>query len=282
MTPSFHFADQLEVAGKTVLLRLDVNVPLADGVVSDDTRIRRVMPGVEALLNAGAKVVVLTHFGRPKGNFVPSLTVRPIANSIAAMLGRPVLVENDVIGPGGKAAVAAMAPGDLLMMENLRFYPDEEANDFDFAQKLAALGDFYVGDAFSCAHRAHASIDALPRLLPAAAGRSFAAELVALDAALGSPARPVAAVVGGAKVSTKLALLENLVTKTDGLILGGGMANTFLLADGISIGASLAEPDMVETARRIKDVAKAHDCTLILPVDVVVASEFKLAPHMLV
>ena len=275
MTANFQFADQMDVAGKTVLLRLDVNVPLADGVVSDDTRIRRVMPGVQSLLERGAKVVVLTHFGRPKGTFVPGLTVRPVAHSMAGILGQPVSVESDVIGPGGKKAVAALAAGDILMMENLRFYPEEEANDLAFAKSLAALGDLYVGDAFSCAHRAHASVDALPRLMPSAAGRSFAAELEALNAALSSPARPLGAVVGGAKVSSKLALLENLVTKVDGLVLGGGMANTFLLAKGKPIGASLAEPNMVDTARRIMDVAAVHNCQILLPQDVVVAVEFK-------
>ena len=282
MTANFQFADQMDVAGKTVLLRLDVNVPLADGVVSDDTRIRRVMPGVQSLLERGAKVVVLTHFGRPKGAFVPGLTVRPVAHSMAGILGQPVSVESDVIGPGGKKAVAALAAGDILMMENLRFYPEEEANDLAFAKSLAALGDLYVGDAFSCAHRAHASVDALPRLMPSAAGRSFAAELEALNAALSSPVRPLGAVVGGAKVSSKLALLENLVTKVDGLVLGGGMANTFLLAKGKPIGASLAEPNMVDTARRIIDVAAVHNCQILLPQDVVVAVEFKLgAAHRL-
>ena len=282
MTANFQFADQIDVAGKTVLLRLDVNVPLADGVVSDDTRIRRVMPGVQSLLERGAKVVVLTHFGRPKGTFVPALTVHPVAQSMAGILGQPVPVESDVIGPGGKKAVAALAAGDILMMENLRFYPEEEANDLAFAKSLAELGDLYVGDAFSCAHRAHASVDALPRLMPSAAGRSFAAELEALNAALSSPVRPLGAVVGGAKVSSKLALLENLVTKVDGLVLGGGMANTFLLAKGKPIGVSLAEPDMVDTARRIMDVAAAHNCQILLPQDVVVAVEFKLgAEHRL-
>lgn len=283
MTAMFRFADELDVTGKTVLLRLDVNVPLADGAVSDDTRIRRIMPGVTALLKAGAKVVVLTHFGRPKGKLVPSLTVRPVAQCMARLLGQPVQVESDVIGPGGKAAVAALKPGQLLMMENLRFYPEEEANDLAFACALAALGDVYVGDAFSCAHRAHASVDALPRVMPAAAGRSFAAELDALEAALGSPLRPLGAVVGGAKVSSKLALLENLVTKVDGLVLGGGMANTFLLANGFSVGASLVEADMVDTARRIMAAAKTHGCRIVLPTDVAVAIEFKLgAAHRIV
>ena len=276
MTAQFKFADQLDVAGKTVLVRLDVNVPLTDGVVSDDTRIRRVMPGVRALLDQGAKVVILTHFGRPKGEFVPALTVRPVAQAMSEILGQPVPVESDVIGPGGKAAVAALGPGDLLLMENLRFYPEEENNDEHFARSLAGLGDIYIGDAFSCAHRAHASVDALPRIMPSAVGRSFAAELEALHAALSEPARPLGAVIGGAKVSSKLALLENLVTKVDGLVLGGGMANTFLLAEGKSIGASLAEPNMVGIAKRIMEVAASNDCKLFLPKDVVVAVEFKL------
>ena len=277
MRNQFQFADQLDVAGKTVLVRLDVNVPLADGVVSDDTRIRRVMPGVRTLLDNGAKVVILTHFGRPKGEFIPALTVRPVAQAMSKILGQPVPVESDVIGSGGKAAVAALGPGDILLMENLRFYPEEEDNDHGFAKHLADLGDLYVGDAFSCAHRAHASIDALPRIMPSAAGRSFAAELEALHAALSQPARPLGGVIGGAKVSSKLALLENLVTKVNGLVLGGGMANTFLVAQGTPIGASIAEPNMVETAKRILDVATSNGCKiLLLPRDVVVAFEFKL------
>ena len=276
MTAQFRFVDQLDVAEKTVLVRLDVNVPLTNGVVSDDTRIRRVMPGLRALLDHGAKVVILTHFGRPKGEFVPALTVRPVAQAMSKILGQPVPVESDVIGPGGKAAVAALGPGDLLLMENLRFYPEEENNDKRFAKRLAGLGDIYIGDAFSCAHRAHASVDALPRIMPSAVGRSFAAELEALHATLSQPVRPLGALVGGAKVSSKLALLENLVTKVDGLVLGGGMANTFLLAEGKSIGASLAEPDMVGIAKRIMDVATSNDCKLFLPKDVVVAVEFKL------
>jgi len=280
MTNTFLFADEMEVAHKRVLLRLDVNVPLKDGVVSDDTRIRRILPGIEALLDAHAKVIVLTHFGRPKGAVVPDLSVRPVAVCLGQLLERPVTVESDVIGAGGRDAVAAMRAGDILMMENLRFYPEEEANDVGFAKKLAALGDLYVGDAFSCAHRAHASVDALPRLMTAAAGRSFAAELKALYAALAAPQRPLGAVVGGAKVSSKLALLENLVTKVDGLVLGGGMANTFLLAKGCAIGASLAEADMVDTATNIMAVAKTHGCRIILPDDVVVATAFQEnAPH---
>ena len=280
MTTGFLFADEMDLAQQRVLLRLDVNVPIQDGQVSDDTRIRRILPGLQALVATRAKIIILTHFGRPKGKIVPALSIQPVADCMAKLLGQPVAVETDVVGPDGVVAVAALRAGQILMMENLRFYPEEEANDVGFAKKLAALGDIYVGDAFSCAHRAHASVDALPRLMPAAAGRSFAAELTALHAALAAPRRPLGAVVGGAKVSSKLALLENLVTKVDGLILGGGMANTFLLAQGVAIGASLAEPDMVETARTIMATAKANDCRMILPTDLVVATTFAAnAPH---
>ena len=274
MTTGFLFADEMDLAGQRVLLRLDVNVPIQDGQVSDDTRIRRIVPGLQALVAARAKIIILTHFGRPKGKIVPDLSIRPVANCMTKLLGQTVVVETDVIGAGGAAAVAALQSGNILMMENLRFYPEEEANDQRFAKKLAALGDIYVGDAFSCAHRAHASVDALPRLMPAAAGRSFAAELTALNAALAAPRRPLGAVVGGAKVSSKLALIENLVTKVNGLILGGGMANTFLLAQGIQIGASLAEPDMVAKARAIMAKADAKRCRIILPTDLVVATAF--------
>jgi phosphoglycerate kinase len=274
MTTGFLFADEMDLAGQRVLLRLDVNVPIQDGQVSDDTRIRRILPGLQALVAARAKIIILTHFGRPKGKIVPDLSIRPVANCMTKLLGQTVVVEKDVIGAGGAAAVAALQSGNILMMENLRFYPEEEANDQRFAKKLAALGDIYVGDAFSCAHRAHASVDALPRLMPSAAGRSFAAELTALNTALAAPRRPLAAVVGGAKVSSKLALIENLVTKVDGLIFGGGMANTFLLAQGIQIGASLAEPDMVAKARAIVAKADANCCRIILPTDLVVATAF--------
>ena len=280
MTTGFLFADEMDLANQRVLLRLDINVPIKGGQVSDDTRIRRIVPGLKALIATRAKIIILTHFGRPNGKIVPDLSVQPVADCMAKLLGQPVVVETDVIGAGGAAAVAALQSGNILMMENLRFYPEEEANDQYFAKKLAALGDIYVGDAFSCAHRAHASIDALPRLIPAAAGRSFAAELNALQAALAVPRRPLGAVVGGAKVSSKIALLENLVTKVDGLILGGGMANTFLLAQGIQIGVSLAEPDMVATARAILAKAVANGCRIILPTDLVVATAFAAnAPH---
>ena len=283
MRDQFKFADRLDVADKTVLLRIDVNVPLVNGLVSNDTRIRHVMPEVRALLDNGAKVVILTHFGRPKGKIVPSLSVRPVAKAISEILDQPVPVESDVIGKGGRAAVDALHPGDILLMENLRFYPGEEKNDLEFARSLAKLGDIYIGDAFSCAHRAHASVDALPRMMPSAVGRSFIAELEALQAALSQPMRPLGVVVGGAKVSSKLALLENLVTKVDKLVLGGGMANTFLLAQGKPIGASLAEPDMIKTAQHILKVATLNDCKILLPKDVVVAFEFKSdAAHRIV
>jgi phosphoglycerate kinase len=280
MTTGFLSADEMDLADQRVLLRLDVNVPIQNGQVSDDTRIRRIIPGLQALVAARAKIIILTHFGRPKGKIIPDLSIQPVADCMAKLLGQPVCVETDVIGAGGVEAVAALQSGNILMMENLRFYPEEEANDQGFAKKLAALGDIYVGDAFSCAHRAHASIDALPRLMPATAGRSFAAELTALNAALATPRRPLGAIVGGAKVSSKLALLKNLVTKVDGLILGGSMANTFLLAQGIQIGASLAEPDMVAMARSIMAKADANQCRMILPTDLVVATAFAAnAPH---
>lgn len=281
MKAPFLFIDECDVAGKRVLLRLDINVPLADGKVSDDTRIRRILPGVEALREAGARIIILTHFGRPKGEVVAAFSIAPVAAHMAELLGCEIKIEPDVTGPGGVAAVAALGDGDVLMMENLRFYPGEEANDNAFAEALAALGDIYVGDAFSCTHRAHASVEALPRMMDvAAAGRSLGAELSALDAALSQPKRPLVAVVGGAKVSTKLAVLENLVTKVDAIVLGGGMANTFLLAKGHAMGASLVEAEMVDIARTIMDKAASANCQIILPTDAALAKEFAAnAPH---
>lgn len=275
MTAPFLFADELDLKGKRVLLRLDLNVPILDGKVSDDTRIQRILPGLEDMLAAGAAAIILTHFGRPKGKVMPEFSVKPIADCLAKLIGMEVAVEVDVIGAGGKTAVANLQAGQILMMENLRFFPGEEANDPDFAAVLAALGDIYVGDAFSCTHRAHASVEALPKMMKAAAGRALGAELTALESALAKPKRPVAALVGGAKVSTKLDVLNNLVTKVDGLILGGGMANTFLLAKGFTVGASLAEPDMVDIARAIIKRADESNCRLILPEDALVAGEFK-------
>ena len=281
MNSPFLFVDQINTSGKRCLVRLDLNVPIADGVVGDDTRIRRILPGLRALRETGARLVILTHLGRPKGKVVPEMSVKPVAAALSALLGCEVPVESDVTGPGGHAAVERLADGDVLMMENLRFHPGEEANDPDFAAALAALGEIYVGDAFSCTHRAHASVEALPRLMEvASAGRSLGEELTALHNALADPARPVAAIVGGAKVSTKLQVLENLVTSVDILILGGGMANTFLLARGQDVGASLVEANMVDTARAIEASAKANGCHIVLPEDFLVAGEFAAnVPH---
>jgi phosphoglycerate kinase len=266
------FVDDIETAGKRCLVRLDLNVPLADGVVGDDTRIRRVLPGLEALCSAGARLIIMTHLGRPKGRQVPAMSVAPVAGRLAALLGRPVPVVSDITGQQAVDAVAAMQDGDVLMLENLRFHASEEANDGDFAAALAALGDIYVGDAFSCTHRAHASVEALPRMMPVvAAGRALGDELSALHRALAAPERPLGAVVGGAKVSTKLSVLENLVKTVDVLVLGGGMANTFLLANGHDIGASLVEADMTETASDIARTANDHGCRLVLPHDFCVA-----------
>ena len=272
MDSPFLFVDDIETAGKRCLVRLDLNVPLADGVVGDDTRIRRVLPGLEALCSAGARLIIMTHLGRPKGRQVPAMSVAPVAGRLAALLGRPVPVVSDITGQQATDAVAAMQDGDVLMLENLRFHAGEEANDGDFAAALAALGDIYVGDAFSCTHRAHASVEALPRMMPVvAAGRALGDELSALHRALAAPERPLGAVVGGAKVSTKLSVLENLVKTVDVLVLGGGMANTFLLANGHDIGASLVEADMTETASDIARTANDHGCRLVLPHDFCVA-----------
>jgi phosphoglycerate kinase len=272
MNSPFLFVDDIEAAGKRCLVRLDLNVPLADGVVGDDTRIRRVLPGLEALCSAGARLIIMTHLGRPKGRQVPAMSVAPVAGRLAALLGRPVPVVSDITGQQAVDAVAAMQDGDVLMLENLRFHAGEEANDGDFAAALAALGDIYVGDAFSCTHRAHASVEALPRMMPVvAAGRALGDELSALHRALAAPERPLGAVVGGAKVSTKLSVLENLVKTVDVLVLGGGMANTFLMANGHDIGASLVEADMTETASDIARTANDHGCRLVLPHDFCVA-----------
>ena len=273
METPFLFVDDIDTAGKRCLVRLDLNVPLVDGAVGDDTRIRRVLPGLNALIETGARLVILTHLGRPKGQQVPDMSVAPVAAALAALLGRPVPVVADITGAAARDAVAAMQDGDIVMLENLRFQAGEEANDPAFAAQLAALGDIYVGDAFSCTHRAHASVEALPRMMQTVvAGRALGAELSALHRALSAPDRPVGAVVGGAKVSTKLSVLENLVKQVDVLVLGGGMANTFLLAAGQDIGASLVEADMTDTASAIAASAAAHGCQLILPVDYCVAS----------
>ncbi len=264
--------DDLTLAGQRVLVRVDLNVPMRDGRVSDATRIERAVPTLAELVGKGAKVIVLSHFGQPKGQVVPNMSLAPLAGPLAAALERPVAFAAMDTAP---AVVAAMNDGDVLLLENVRFDAGEEANDGVFAQRLADLGDIYVNDAFSCAHRAHASTEAIAHLLPAAAGRSMQAELTALEAALANPRRPMAALVGGAKVSSKLAVLGHLLDKVDQLIIGGGMANTFLFAKGINVGASLCETDLADTAREIMAKAGQTGCEIVLPVDVVLAREFK-------
>jgi phosphoglycerate kinase len=271
---SFKTLDTLPTSAKIVLLRADLNVPMQDGKVTDTTRLDRLVPTVTELSGKGLKVVILSHFGRPKG-IDPSQSLRPVAERLATILGKSVAFGSDCVGDAAAACITALPPGGIAVLENLRFYKQEEANDAAFAAQLAALGDVYVNDAFSAAHRAHASTEALAHLLPAYAGRLMEAELTALSKALDHPERPVAAFVGGAKISTKLDLLQNLLRKVDVLALGGGMANTFLACQGIAVGKSLQEPDMHDTARAILAEAKATGKQILLPSDVVVAREFK-------
>lgn len=275
MSSSFATLDTLPVSGKTVLVRADLNVPMQDGKVSDATRITRFAPTAKELADKGAKVVILSHFGRPKDGPTPEFSQQPLVETLSKAVGRPVAFANDCVGATAEQAIKAMKPGDVLLLENVRFHKGEEKNDPAFAKSLAALGDLYVNDAFSAAHRAHASTATLADLLPAAAGRLMQAELEALTSALENPQRPVMAVVGGSKVSTKLAILKNLVKKVDRLVIGGAMANTFLQAQGVNVGKSLTESDMLDTARSILDAAKAAGCTVILPEDVVVAPDIK-------
>lgn len=270
----FRSLDDLQVSGKRVLVRLDLNVPMKDGRVTDTTRIERAMPTVRELADAGARVLILCHFGRPKGKVVPEMSLAPVAAAVAETLGRPIAFASDCTGSSAAETVAALNDGDIAMLENLRFDAGEEGNDPAFADALAGHGDIFINDAFSAAHRAHASVVGLAERLPAAAGRLMQQELEALGRALGSPERPVAAVVGGAKVSTKLDLLGNLVSRVDLLAIGGGMANTFLAAQGIEVGASLCEHDMTDTARDIMQKAEAAGCAIALPTDAVVAAEF--------
>ena len=280
---TFRTIDSIDVAGKRVLVRVDLNVPMKNGKVTDSTRIERAAPTLGELAAKGAKVIVLSHFGRPDGKRVPEMSLKPLVEPLSKALGKPVAFAEDCIGPLAEEAVRALKPGEVLLLENLRFHKEEEKNDAGFIDKLSVLGDAYVNDAFSAAHRAHASTEGLANRLPAAAGRLMQAELEALDKALGNPKRPVCAVVGGAKVSTKLELLGNLVGKVGKLIIGGGMANTFLQAQGINVGKSLSEKDLGDTAREIMAKAKAANCEILLPVDVVVASEFKAgAPSQVV
>ncbi len=272
---SWKSLDDMEMKDKTVLVRVDINVPVEAGHVTDATRIEKIVPTIKDIQAKGGKPVLLAHFGRPKGVVVPEMSLKVTLPALEAALGQKVAFAEDCIGATAKKAVAAMAPGDVLLLENTRFHAGEEKNDPAMAAGLAALGQVYVNDAFSAAHRAHASTEGIAHLMPACAGRLMAAELKALNAALGDPERPVVAVVGGAKVSTKLDLLGNLVARVDHLVIGGGMANTFLVAKGIEVGSSLAERDMAGTATEILAKAKAAGCAIHLPVDVVVAREFK-------
>ena len=261
--------------GLRILVRADLNVPMQDGKVSDATRIERVAPTLKELASRGAKVIVLSHFGRPKGAPDAKYSLKPVAEALAPFVGVEVAFASDCIGATAAKAADAMKAGSVLVLENTRFHAGEENNDPDFAGELAKIGNVYINDAFSCAHRAHASTEGITHFLPSYAGRAMEAELTALDAALGNPKRPVVAIVGGAKVSTKIALLGNLVKKVDALVIGGGMANTFLAAQGKKVGKSLCEPDLFDTARHILANARAANCDVVLPTDVVVAAEFK-------
>ena len=271
---SFRTLDQVDVKGKRVLLRVDLNVPMENGRVTDATRLERIVPTITEISDKGGKVILLAHFGRPKGRDLKE-SLQPVAKELSQILNRPVAFAQDCIGEPAEKAVAAMKDGDILCLENTRFHKEEEKNDPAFVAALARLGDIYVNDAFSAAHRAHASTEGLGHQLPAYAGRTMQAELEALSKALEAPTKPVIAIIGGAKVSTKLDLLENLVAKVDALVIGGGMANTFLHAQGVPVGKSLAERDLAETARRILAAAEANNCAIILPVDAVVAFHFE-------
>ncbi|MEH6725955.1 MAG: phosphoglycerate kinase [Hyphomicrobiales bacterium] len=271
----FKTFDDLDPSGKTCLVRVDLNVPMANGKVTDTTRIDRILPTIRELSDKGAKVVLLAHFGRPKGQIVPDMSLKQIVPALTHALGKPVAFAADCVGPIAEQAIAGLMRGDIILLENTRFHPGEETNDAELARNMATLGDIYVNDAFSAAHRAHVSTEALAHLLPAYAGRTMQAELEALSAGLGTPVAPVMAIVGGAKVSSKLDLLQNLMTKVDMLVIGGGMANTFLAAKGKDVGKSLCEHDLAGTARHIMETAADNKCEIILPVDAVVAREFK-------
>jgi len=271
----FRTLDDLgDIAGKRALVRVDLNVPMADGAVTDDTRLRAAVPTVTELADRGAIVLLLAHFGRPKGQLRPDMSLSLVTRPFSEVLGRPVRFVEDCQGPGAREAIATMEPGAVAILENTRFHAGEEENDPALSAAIAELGDFYVDDAFSAAHRAHSSTEGIAHLLPAYAGRAMEAELDALERALGNPQRPVAAVVGGAKVSTKLDVLTHLVAKVDHLIIGGGMANTFLAARGVDVGRSLCEHDLKDTALGILDAAERANCIVHLPYDVVVAKEF--------
>jgi phosphoglycerate kinase len=271
----FRTLDGLAVRGKRVLVRADLNVPVENGKVTDTVRIERQAPTIRELSDKGAKVIVLSHLERPKGKIVPAMSLKPVAPALAKAIGRGVAFAEDCVGPAAKEAVAKMKDGDVLLLENTRFHPGEETDDIRFAKEVASLGDIFVNDAFSVAHRAHATTAAIAYLLPSAAGRSMEAELSHLHKALDDPERPLMAVVGGAKVSTKIKLLENLVKKVETLVIGGAMANTFLAAEGIKVGKSLYERDHLETARRVISLSVESGAALLLPADVVVARELK-------
>jgi phosphoglycerate kinase len=273
MTQTFRTLDDVDVKGKRVLLRVDLNVPMENGRVTDTTRIERVSPTIAEISGKGGKVILLAHLGRPKGRD-PKESLKPVADALSQVMGKPVRFAEDCVGDVAQKAVAAMKDGDILCLENTRFHKEEEKNDPAFVDELAKLGDIWVNDAFSAAHRAHASTEGLGHKLPAYAGRTMQAELDALGKALESPTKPVIAIIGGAKVSTKIDLLQNLVSKVDALVIGGGMANTFLHAQGVGIGKSLAEKELAATALRIIEKADAANCAIILPVDAVVAYHF--------
>lgn len=265
----------VDVADKRVLVRADLNVPLKDGKVTDDTRLSRLVPGLKDLAARGARVIVISHFGRPKDGPDPDLSLEPVAARLGELLALPVTFVPNCVGPEAEAAVARVGRGEVAVLENLRFHKGEEKNDPEFAAELARCGDMYVNDAFSAAHRAHASTAAIAQLLPAYAGPLLLEEINALRTVLEHPQRPTAALVGGAKVSTKIPVLKHLMEKVDKLIIGGGMANTFLLSHGVDIGKSLAEPDLVASAREIMTAAKERGCAIVLPVDAVIAREFR-------
>ncbi|MGB9063273.1 MAG: phosphoglycerate kinase, partial [Pseudolabrys sp.] len=271
---AFRTLDRVDVKGKRILMRVDLNVPVENGVVTDSTRIERVAPAITEIADKGAKVILLSHFGRPKGRD-PTQSLKPVAAEVARIIKRPIKFADDCIGEPAEQAVDAMKPGEILCLENTRFHAGEEKNDPVFVAELAKLGDIWVNDAFSAAHRAHASTEGLGHKLPAYAGRTMQAEFEALAKALENPQRPLVAIVGGAKISTKLDLLGNLLDKVNALIIGGAMANTFLLAQGKNVGKSLVETDLVSTALEIMDKAKAGKREIILPVDVVVAEKFE-------
>ncbi|MEM9988588.1 MAG: phosphoglycerate kinase, partial [Pseudomonadota bacterium] len=278
-TANFKTLDDADVSGKRVFVRVDFNVPLQDGEVADATRLERALPTIQELMDKNAKVILLSHFGRPKGQVVPDMSLAPVATAFAKVLGQDVAFVSETAGPAAQAAIDSLADGEVLLLENTRFVAGEEKNDPSFAKAIAAQGALFVNDAFSAAHRAHATTEGITHFLPSYAGRAMERELIYLAQALAAPKRPVMAVVGGAKVSTKLDVLHNLLSKADKIVVGGGMANTFLLAMDIDVGKSLAEPDLAGTAKDIMSKAAAKGCEILLPKDVVVSKEFAPNPQ---